>query len=208
MRYASLFLIAFLASQPAVAKMYKWVDEHGVTHYGDTVPPQYAGQGKSELSNRGLVTKRTDAALTAEEIRAREEQAARKKVDDQKAAEQKRKDKALRDTYTSEKELDLARERNLQAVDLVIQSIQLRSKAMQSRLDGYRKQAAGLTKAKRPVPADLAEDIDATERELQRFQDMIKQKNEEKEAIRAKFDADKTRYRELTQAENALQSGR
>ncbi len=119
-----LLLAALAVSQPALAKMYKWVDEKGEVHYGDTVPPQYANQGREELSKKGTVLKKTEGALTPEQRQAKEAEEAQKKAEQQKALEQKRRDKALLNTYTNEKEIDLTRDRNLKPLDMQIQSLQ------------------------------------------------------------------------------------
>jgi hypothetical protein len=200
----SFFLLA-LISLPASAGMYKWVDEHGVTHYGDTIPPQYAGQGTAELSKKGLVIKRTERALTAEERKTREEEEARKKEAQEKARERERRDRALLDTYTSEKEIDLVRDRNLQQSQLQIQSSELRIRQVQNRLAGLRAQADAAKGNGRPVPPDVLQDIQNAEQEIQRLQNNIRQRQQEMDAIRARFEADRQRYRELTQP--AKQSG-
>jgi hypothetical protein len=33
--------------------MYKWVDEQGVTHYGDRIPPEYASQEQHVINSTG-----------------------------------------------------------------------------------------------------------------------------------------------------------
>ena len=43
------FLVFMIAAAPALAQVYKWVDERGVTHYGER-PPQ--GGKASEVPNR------------------------------------------------------------------------------------------------------------------------------------------------------------
>jgi len=35
-------------------QVYKWIDEKGVVHYGDAVPPQYADQDKTILNSQGV----------------------------------------------------------------------------------------------------------------------------------------------------------
>lgn len=202
MRYFALLLLAAVASQPAWAGMYKWVDEKGATHYGDTIPPQYANQATTELNKKGMVIRKTDAALTPEQIQAKKEEEARKKEETLKAAEQQRKDKTLLNTYTSEKEVDLARDRNLQQSELVIKSTQSRIKSVQGRLDQYRKQADTIARSKKPVPGDLQTDIKNAEQELARLEDIVSQKQKEMETIKVRFEGDKKRYRELIQAEN------
>lgn len=198
MRYAHLALLLLAAAQPAVAGLYKWVDEQGVTHYGDTIPPQYAGQGRSELDRSGMTVKRVPAALTPEQRKAKEEAALEQKRQQQEALERKRRDTALLDSYSNVGEIDLARDRNLQHEDALIQSTQLRLKAVQARLAGYRKREAALAKAGRPAPPDLAEDSAAAKRESDALGESLRRQQQEREAIRLRYEADKQRYRELT----------
>lgn len=42
---ASMLLFIFVTT-PADARIYKWVDENGKTHFGDKVPGKYKGQSK------------------------------------------------------------------------------------------------------------------------------------------------------------------
>ena len=71
----SLLVILFglIFSGGAYAKMYKWVDSKGKTHYGDTIPPEYSNQGNVQLDKAGQVVNKTDAALTPAQIQARDE---------------------------------------------------------------------------------------------------------------------------------------
>lgn len=200
MRVTGLFLLILLAAHPAWAKTYKWVDEHGVTHYGDSIPAQYAGSGKSELSSRGLVIKKTAPAITPEQRKSMEEAAAQQKVEAQQKLEQSRKDRALLDTYTSEQEIDLARDRNLQQEDVVIQTLQMQIKSAQKKLDQHKQHSAAMTRGKRPIPPDLAEDIQNAEQELQRLNARVEQKQKDVSATRANYEAAKKRFRELKQA--------
>ncbi|HUX63249.1 DUF4124 domain-containing protein [Sulfuricella sp.] len=204
MRIRFSLLLILLASFPAIAgKLYSWVDEHGKTHYGNTVPPQYAQQGNAELNQRGVVVKKTDAALTPEQRKAKEEELAQQKEEEKKALEQKRRDKALLNTYTTEKEVDLVRDRNLQQGELQLQSMELRAKQVQPRLDQARKRAEDLVAKKRPLPPDLQQELEEKGKELRRLQEMIQQKRAEMDAIRARFEDDKKRFRELRQVEDS-----
>src|SRR5690349_13314121 len=108
-----LGLLAASLVVPAQAAMYKWVDEKGHVQYGDSIPPQYRNQNSEELNKRGVVTKKGEAALTPEQIKAKADEDARMKVQKQKEAEQQRHDNALLATYTDEKEIDLKRDREL-----------------------------------------------------------------------------------------------
>lgn len=204
MRIRFSLLLILLVSFPAVAgKLYSWVDEHGKTHYGNTVPPQYSQQGNTELNQKGVVVKKTDAALTPAQRKAKEDELAQQKEDEKKKLEQKRRDKALLNTYTTEKEIDLVRDRNLQQGELQLQSMELRAKQVQPRLEQARKRAEDLTAKKKQVPLDLQQELEETGKEMLRLQEMIKQKRVEMDAIRARFEDDRKRFRELRQVEDA-----
>ena len=176
--------------------MYKWVDDKGKVHYGDTIPPEYAKQGNAQLDKRRGGEK-TNAALTPEQIKARDEAEAKEKADKAAAAEQQRRDKALLATYTDFKEIDLALQRNLGQVDVQIKSNELRIKSIQGRLDGLKKQKAGFVQREKPVPPDINSDIKKTEEEMGRFRGNITNLEKEKESMRSRFGADKVRFREL-----------
>jgi hypothetical protein len=57
---ACLVLIVVAFSTTAEAKLYKWVDDKGVTHYGEVIPPEYANKSNVLLSDKGLLIKRTE----------------------------------------------------------------------------------------------------------------------------------------------------
>jgi len=199
MRALIVVVLMTLASLPAGAgTIKKWVDERGVTHYGDTIPPQYVNQGSTEMSSQGIVVKKNERAMTLEERKALEEERVRQQEAQQKDMEQQRRDKALLNTYTSEKEIDLARDRNMQQAEVQTKSAELRLKQVDERLARLHRQAEGATKSGKPVPADLQQDIADAERETQHLRESIQQKKKDMDAIRLKFDTDKQRFRDLT----------
>lgn len=176
----------------------KWVDEQGVTHYGDTIPPEYVKQGSTEFSSKGTVVKKTERATTDEERKKLDDERVNQEAAKLKDMEQQRRDKALLNTYTSAEEIDLARNRNLQQAEVQSKSAELRIKQVEERLAKYRTQAATATKAGKPIPADLKQDIANAENEIRHQKETIQQKKKDVETVRAKFEADKQRYRELT----------
>lgn len=198
MRYfLAAIILTLMVSQPALAKMYKWVDEKGITHYGDSIPPQYAPRGNTELNRDGTVIKKTNAALSPEQIKAKEDAETKRKEEAKITLEQERKDKALLDSYSNEKEIDMARDRNLQLTDVAIQGTQTRLKPVQVKLDAMRRHVEALKHSKRPVTADVAEDLADAEKAVTQLNSEIKLKLMEKEAIRSKYEAEKLHYREL-----------
>lgn len=197
MRLLLLLLLAATVTPAAMGAMYKWVDEKGVTHYGDTLPPQAAGRGQEELNRSGVIIKRTPAALTPEQRKVQEDAALKEKAEAQKTLEQKRRDSALLNTYTTPEEIDLARNRSLQQQDGAIQSIQVNIKSAQARLASLQAQAARVEKGKRPIPPDLSQDIQDAQTEVARLGGMLEQRRAERAQIEAKYAADKARFLEL-----------
>lgn len=190
-------VIGMIFSLPVAAKMYKWVDDKGVTHYGETIPPEYAHKNREELNKAGRVVEKKEV-LTPEERRAKELEDIKKREDEEAALEQKRRDKALLNTYSSVKEIDLARVRNLQQVEARLNSISSQIKAADDKLTGLRKEADGYAKTSKKIPASLQDDVQESQERLTKLQQDLERSKAEKAAVEARYDADKARYRELT----------
>ncbi len=186
------------ASGATRAAMYKWVDEKGVVHYTDKMPPEAVDKASVELNKQGVPINRTDKALTPEQRRANEQEAERAKEAARAQEEINRRDRALVSSYTSEAEIDLARNRSLQTINNVISSSQAFSEQLNKRkADVETKKAESQGK---PIVAVLDRELESIDAELARQSDLIAQKQKEVVAITAKYDADKQRWRELVAA--------
>ena len=183
-----VLLSAFSAT--AEAKLYKWVDDKGETHYGEVIPPEYANKDNVQLNDKGREIKKKETAVEATSSKKSAEE-------NQAAIDQRRKDKALINTYSNEKEIDLARNRNLQQVEARVDSIQLLIKSAQESLDGYRKEEEGVKKSGNKIHASLQSDITETENRLAKLKQDLANAMEKAAAVRASYEADKVRYREL-----------
>jgi Domain of unknown function (DUF4124) len=196
-------MLALGASSLQAAGLVKWVDEKGVTHYGDTVPPEYASRETKELSNQGIVIKKTEGALSSEQRKAKAEQAQRDTIEQKKTTELQRRDSALFNTYTSEKEIDVARERTIQQVEAKLLVISAQLKANMGLEDELIKQLApyaakGLDgKYVRIAPMTLVLAYEKNETEIKNLTETLRLFKQEKDQTVAKFDADKARYVEL-----------
>jgi len=188
-----------LADAVGAAKIFKWVDEKGVTHYGETIPPEYKNQASTEMSKHGITVRKVEAANTGlEQKKVAEEKAIKDREEKQRAFEQRRRDMALMNTYTSAREIDEHRERTLQAPMQTLKGVEPRLKKAQDRLASLESQAAALAKKGKPTDlldqdiADEKAEIDSMKADMDRGLAQI-------EAIKVKFDADKKRYLELSQ---------
>ena len=196
----ALLSCALLAGMPAEAqRLYKYTDPAtGKTVYTDKLPTEAAGKANEQLNRQGTVVKREPAAPTADEIAAREADRKRKLEEELAAKEEKRKNQALLNTYSNEKDIDDARARALQINDEAIKDAerkvadaQKRQKQLASEAEFYQK---------RPMPGQLKLDVQNNQVELKANGDLLDAKRKETAAINAKYDEDKRRYLELSKA--------
>lgn len=196
---AALAAFALLAA-PGLSRAatYKWVDDKGVVHYSDKLPPEGVNKGNVELNSQGVPIRKTDPALTPEQRRAREIEDERRRQSVREEEEFERRDRALLASYTSEGEIELARNRALKTIEDVVQSA-----------IGYSEQLTKrkvVTEAKKadyrgkPVPVAIESELESVAVEIARQADLIAQKKREAVAVNAKYDADKKRWRELVAA--------
>ncbi len=193
---ACLVLIVVAFSTTAEAKLYKWVDDKGVTHYGEVIPPEFANKSNELLSDKGRLIKRTEE-INNKERRPNEQDEAKNRIDNEAKLELSRKDKALLNTFSNEKEIDLARDRNLRQVESLISSIQSLQKAAQESLMNYQQEAADRKLAGRKLPASLQADIAEGADRLTKLQLDLVKAQEKAATVKANYEADKMRFREL-----------
>jgi len=197
----SILLIALFAgmtfSLPVAAKLYKWVDDQGITHYGETIPPEYANKDRSELNKSGREIKKIEVSTPAER-KDKEQADAKKKADEKAALEKKRHDITLTNTYSNVKEIDLARNRNLQQVNARIVNNNSQLKMAKDNLQGLQNEADSYTKANKKIPDSLQEDLQESQARMDKMQLNLEKSLAEKAAVEARYDADKARYKELT----------
>jgi hypothetical protein len=196
--FALLIFSAACTVPLAAAAVYKWVDEKGATHYGDTIPPEYVDRGNTQLDKSGIERKKIAPTLTPEQIKAREDEQAKKREAAKQEAEQARKDKILLDAYASEREIELVKNRNILVIDNVIKGTQRRIDELKTRRQLLDKEKAALDAEQKPLSPTQQREQKAIESELPAMEKQLEQKNREVEMLKAKYDADAKRYREIS----------
>jgi chromosome segregation ATPase len=200
---ALLMLLAAPAalSQPAggapTAKLFCWKNKAGKTECGDKVPYEYQDAAVKELNKQGVVTRQTES-VTPEQRKAQEEAQAKKQVEDQRREDMRRKDKALLDTFTTEKEIDLKRVRDVQLIESTIETLQTNLKNMIERRADTQSRINQYVKEKRPVPQPFQDEIEHLDSEKAQSEKLIAQKRNEIILLNQKYDELKKRFAELT----------
>ena len=172
---------------------YRWVDENGVVHYGDNIPPQYASQERTLLNGDGIEVSHTDAQKSPEQAAAAEK--ARQDV-----LKQRQHDSFLVSTYTSVKDIESLRDLRLDQLQgqraasaQYVESLRARLGTLQVRALSYQPYTA----AARRMPDDVAENLVRTLNEVRQQSAALAATSEQEKELRRQFDADIQRYREL-----------
>jgi hypothetical protein len=174
---------------------FRWVDEQGVVHYSDEVPPPAAGRDREVMNAQGLPVRHLDGQKSQEQITADERNRAA-------VIRQKQHDSFLITTYTSVKDIEALRDARLEqlktqrsAAQQYMESLRGRLGALQARAVTYRPYSAGA--GARRMPDDLAEDLVHTVNEMHTQTGALATTAEEETKLRDGFQADIDRYREL-----------
>lgn len=139
----------------AQAKLYKWVDEKGQTHFGDKIPSKYLVKKHVELSETGDVIKTFAAAETPEQKARRKQLEIAQRKAELIEKKKKQRDRVLLDTYTTERDLVLARDSRLEAVDSQIHLAESIVEDSSRKVESLSKTIADIKSSGRVVPDDM-----------------------------------------------------
>lgn len=185
-----------MASFNIEAKLYKWVDNDGVTHYGEVIPPEYATKDKEHTENT-LKSGKNVEIMNPEMIRAKEEEGAKRQAANKEMEEKAKRDNALLNTYSSEKEIDLARDRSLQLISARIESNKILLKSSKGTLLDLKDEEAVRIREGKNIPSSLHDDIALAEDKVSRYQVQLGKSEEEYLSVKTRFENDKILYRKI-----------
>ena len=97
---------AFAQTSDKGSVAYRWVDEHGVVHYGDSIPPKYSRDSRQILNSQGVEIGHVDAEKSQAQL------AAEAKANERRVAQQQH-DYFLLSTYTSVQDIESLRDERL-----------------------------------------------------------------------------------------------
>ncbi|HXI77368.1 MAG TPA: DUF4124 domain-containing protein [Steroidobacteraceae bacterium] len=175
--------------------LYKWVDEQGVTHYGDHIPPEYASQEQHIMNSQGVEISRLDAQKSADQMAAEEQ----KRLE---AQQSQNRDRNLLNTYASVQEIERLRD---QRVTLLSDQIKVTSQFLEvlnGRLNKLRTASMHFKPynndaAAPPMPDQVAEDLVRVGNDIRTQQQNLHEKRSEEATMRKQFDSDIQRFKEL-----------
>lgn len=184
---------------------FRCTDSTGITHFGDTPPPQCGNVRIFELNKAGVVTRVIEPSLTPEQVADRDRDRAKAQETARAAVDARRRDSALLATYSAEKEFAIALERDLRAIEDRIKAARDRITAIDARrtelIEELEFYAAGRGRAfgkRREPPQELVAEQDRLREEKGRLVDRIDRDEALMAEIRQRNTRDRERWMELT----------
>ncbi|MEN1727202.1 MAG: DUF4124 domain-containing protein [Pseudomonadota bacterium] len=178
--------------------VYRWVDENGEVHHGNSVPPEYRDYGWERIGPNGVVLERRERALTPEEREVVLAERRRQAEIEAERRNQETRDRLLLTAYRTEQDL-------LDAMELQVASVDSRRATMQTSLDlanerfeALVRRAAQVVRDGGNVNAQLNQNIEQARGEIADLRASMSGLAQEEREIREHFMAELERYRELT----------
>lgn len=147
-----------------------------------------------ELSPSGVVRREIAPPMSAEQVRQKEADDRARRLADESAREQRRRDSALLAAYQNEDQIEAARRRSLVDTNDSLRSSQARlvelqneQRALAQENDGYGGKAPLFRRKLEDNQAAVADELAA-----------IRQRQADVERVNQRYDEEKRRYRELT----------
>lgn len=179
-------------------KLYRWVDENGIVHYGDSVPPEFADADKQILNEHGITLDIVRGKKTPEELAEERRQL---ELEEQREL-QRRQDQALLATYLSVDEIIMHRDRRVElfkaqarVTELYLRNLERRLQDLQELASRYRPYSDD-PDAEMIDPA-LSADIAETRDTIERHRDNLQRFREDEKDIVASFNVDIDRFKSL-----------
>jgi hypothetical protein len=176
-------------------QLYKWTDDKGVIHYGDSVPPEYSQREQHVLNSHGIETQKRMAEMSPAE-------AAEYATKQAEESRRKQHDMFLISTYPSVKEIENVRDTRLDQINGQVSAAQAYISSLTQRLDGLKQRALifapyNTKPGARRMPDDLAEEMVRAMSELRTQNAALAQRRSELQNVINSFDADIARFKEL-----------
>ena len=197
----TVFLVAAMSVSAFAAerdRVYRWVDEDGQVHYGDSIPPEASDLPKQVLNEHAVTVEHLEGRKTEEQLAA---EAKARELEMQKEL-QLRADKALLATYLSVEEIVMHRDRRIELFQAQARVTELYLRNLERRLAKLKREAARYRPYSEDPDApliseDLVEDINETQSTIARHQKNLLKFQEDEQQIVARFEGDINRFKAL-----------
>lgn len=193
----AMLVASILLAPPAQARtIYCCRDARGMEACSDILPAACQGRAYREVNERGITVKRFDPPLNAEQRAQKEAEAKRVREEELQRKEQERRNRALLATYASEKDIDSRRDHDVAQLEKAIKASEVKYD------EAVRKKRKLADEAefykKKGMPPELKSAVRDNEADMNAQLAAIEARKKEIEAVKARYEEDRSRYRALT----------
>lgn len=199
----SRLVLLLLASTLALSALaagnvrYKWRDAEGNLHYSDSLPAEAGVYGYDVINAQGVLVKRVEPAMTAEERAIAKTAADAERARKDAAERQSRDDQQLLAANPTEADLRKTQAQQTEMIDLQIKSVQTGLQSLERSLTDLLGRAADLERSETAVPEKLSSQISELRRKINSQYALLERNKSEREKTIQGFDAEMARYRTL-----------
>jgi hypothetical protein len=190
-----MIMSVHVLAQAEKKMFYRYTTNEGHKVVSQTIPPQYIRNGYELLTISGEIVKvvaPAPAEADAERI-----------ANERKAAKERAKtDLELRRKYSSVKDIESAKIRNLQELQNTVNILQANLSSVKLQLKAQEAHAASIERSGKTVTAEVLKNITTLRTEEKDLNAQIKQREAEYQSSADKYEQDKLRFIEITQPKN------
>jgi len=201
--FTRLFLCIYLVAELSFcaheifAGTFRWVDDQGMVHYTDQVPPEESKRPHAKLNPEAQTIEMIEGQKTPEQF----EQIKRLnqlRIEQQRIlSQQKDSDLSLLRTYRSVEEMQMALQNKINTIDSTIKIAESNRQRQEENIRSQVKRAAEMEITGQPVPKNLRDNIESTRRQIATYQEKIRLFENSKLEIILSFNKGLERFQNL-----------
>ena len=190
------------ASVPLAQQVYRWVDNEGVVHYGDRIPPEFANTDRDILNDQAVTVGFEEGEVTPEERAELERLKAIADAEQRQRDNAARRDRMLLETYITVADIEDLRDRRLELLTSQIKVTELYLANLRKRLAALEREASiykpySDKQNAAPLPDDLALEMQRAAASISLYEQTLERTRQDQEALTEAFADDIIRFREL-----------
>ena len=193
-----LMIAALFFCVPEIfAGTFRWVDDQGMVHYTDQVPPEESKRPHAKLNPEAQTIEMIQGQKTPEQF----EQIKRLnqlRIEQQRIlSQQKDSDQSLLRTYRSVEEMQMALQNKINTMDSTIKIADSNRQHQEENIRSQVKRAAEMEVTGQPVSKNLRDNIESTRRQIAIYQEKIRLLENSKQEIILAFNKGLERFKSL-----------
>jgi hypothetical protein len=197
-----ILVLSFVFCTAGAEQFYRWVDQDGVVHYGDRIPPEYAKNERQVVNDHGVTVELLAAEKSEEELDVERRQIALAEQEQHEIEAARERDSVLLNTYLTVSEIETLRDSRIELIKGQIQITEINLQNLRQKLAKLQKEALhfrpyNADPTAPPIQDNLAKELSNTLNSIFLYEKNLGQARTKETQLVAKFDADIDRFRTL-----------